>query len=203
MLSLALALRSGDGESELRRDLRRWLVDVAAPSSIKNPNVVVIILASSCKHFCSGVDLQTLSDVFKETYVADCGRKVMDLALSGHRFNSSEAKNLGLVLYMGVYGAKDLGLVVYMGVHGLGAPSSIKNPHVVVYHPHQFRQELLLRRRPPNTIRRLQRNLRRRLRPQSDGFGFHWSQVLVYMGVYGAKDLGLVVYIDVYGSWCC
>ncbi|XP_060214249.1 delta(3,5)-Delta(2,4)-dienoyl-CoA isomerase, peroxisomal [Lycium barbarum] len=39
----------------------------------QNPDVGVIILAGSGKHFCSGIDLQTLADGFKQT---DCGRKV-------------------------------------------------------------------------------------------------------------------------------
>lgn len=44
-----------------------------------NPDVAVIILAGSGKHFCSGIDLQTLSDGFKETHAADHGRNVVKL----------------------------------------------------------------------------------------------------------------------------
>ncbi|KAK4377148.1 hypothetical protein RND71_003444 [Anisodus tanguticus] len=45
----------------------------ALSSLDQNPNVAVIILASSGKHFCSGIDFQTLSDGLQET---DCCRKV-------------------------------------------------------------------------------------------------------------------------------
>lgn len=44
-----------------------------------NPDVAVIILAGSGKHFCSGIDLQTLSITFKETHAADHGRSVVKL----------------------------------------------------------------------------------------------------------------------------
>ncbi|KAL3368713.1 hypothetical protein AABB24_009510 [Solanum stoloniferum] len=48
----------------------------AISSLDQNPNVAVIILAGSGKHFCSGIDLQTLGDIFKESDYVDCGRKV-------------------------------------------------------------------------------------------------------------------------------
>ncbi|KAL3337441.1 hypothetical protein AABB24_029876 [Solanum stoloniferum] len=48
----------------------------AISSLDQNPNVAVIILAGSGKHFCSGVDFHTLADVFKETHAADCARSV-------------------------------------------------------------------------------------------------------------------------------
>uniref|UniRef100_A0A3Q7GJ53 Uncharacterized protein n=1 Tax=Solanum lycopersicum TaxID=4081 RepID=A0A3Q7GJ53_SOLLC len=48
----------------------------AISSLDQNPDVAVIILAGSGKHFCSGIDLHTLGDVFKETDAVDCGRKV-------------------------------------------------------------------------------------------------------------------------------
>ncbi|KAH0669320.1 hypothetical protein KY289_023813 [Solanum tuberosum] len=48
----------------------------AISSLDQNPNVSVIILAGSGKHFCSGIDLQTLGDIFKESDSVDCGRKV-------------------------------------------------------------------------------------------------------------------------------
>lgn len=51
----------------------------AISSLDQNPDVAVIILAGSGKHFCSGIDLQTLGDVFKETDTADCGRKAESL----------------------------------------------------------------------------------------------------------------------------
>ncbi|KAJ8547746.1 hypothetical protein K7X08_011332 [Anisodus acutangulus] len=48
----------------------------AISSLDQNPNVAVIILAGSGKHFCSGIDLQTVSDGLEETNSPDCGRKV-------------------------------------------------------------------------------------------------------------------------------
>ncbi|MCD7453436.1 delta(3,5)-delta(2,4)-dienoyl-CoA isomerase [Datura stramonium] len=51
----------------------------AISSLDQNPDVAVIVLAGSGKHFCSGIDLQTLADGFKETYDADCGRNVEKL----------------------------------------------------------------------------------------------------------------------------
>ncbi|CAN4124166.1 unnamed protein product [Withania somnifera] len=48
----------------------------AISSLDQNPDVAVIILAGSGKHFCSGIDLQTLSDAFKEAHAVDCGLKV-------------------------------------------------------------------------------------------------------------------------------
>ncbi|XP_049366959.1 delta(3,5)-Delta(2,4)-dienoyl-CoA isomerase, peroxisomal isoform X2 [Solanum verrucosum] len=51
----------------------------AISSLDQNPNVAVIILAGSGKHFCSSVNFQTLADVFKETHAADCARNVKRL----------------------------------------------------------------------------------------------------------------------------
>lgn len=54
----------------------------AITSLDQNPDVAVIILAGSGKHFCSGIDLRTLGDVFKETHAADCARNIQ--RLRGH-----------------------------------------------------------------------------------------------------------------------
>ncbi|KAF3635559.1 putative delta(3,5)-Delta(2,4)-dienoyl-CoA isomerase, mitochondrial-like isoform X2 [Capsicum annuum] len=48
----------------------------AISSLDQNPDVAVIILAGSGKHFCSGIDFQTLNNALKGSYAADCGRNV-------------------------------------------------------------------------------------------------------------------------------
>lgn len=46
----------------------------ALSSLDQNPNVAVIILAGAGPHFCSGIDLQTLNSLSKDTVSKDAGR---------------------------------------------------------------------------------------------------------------------------------